>query len=138
MAGRRCGGSGFGRGALCGELKDPATLEEKDLRRTHPRFSADNWPRNLALIERFKALAASAGLTSAQLALAWVLAHGDHVHAIPGTTSIAHLRQNFVGLAKPVAPEILDRAGAMINQQSVSGHRYPEVMRGRIETEDFG
>jgi aryl-alcohol dehydrogenase-like predicted oxidoreductase len=125
------------RGALCGELRDPATLEEKDLRRTHPRFSADNWPRNLALIEQFASLAASAELTPAQLALAWVLAQGDHVHAIPGTTSVAHLRQNFAAWDKPVATEVLERAGALINQQSVSGHRYPEVMRGTIDTEDF-
>jgi aryl-alcohol dehydrogenase-like predicted oxidoreductase len=125
------------RGALCGELKDPEALEEKDLRRTHPRFSAENWPSNLALIERFEALAASADLAPAQLALAWVLAHGDHVHAIPGTTSLAHLQQNFAALAGPVATEVLEQAGALINQQSVSGHRYPEVMRGTIDTEDF-
>lgn len=125
------------RGALCGELKDPSTLEENDLRRTHPRFSAENWPKNLTLIERFAALAKSEGLAPGQLALAWVLAQGDHVHAIPGTTNMSHLAQNFATLAKPIAAEILEQAGSLINQQSVSGHRYPESMRNTVDTEEF-
>lgn len=125
------------RGVLCGELRDPMTLAEKDLRRGHPRFSAENWPRNLALIDRFNALAAEAGVEPAQLALSWLLSRGDHIHAIPGTTNVAHLEENFATLSVKVSADVLDRAGAIINQQTVSGHRYPEVMRGTIDTEDF-
>ncbi len=62
--------SPVGRGALGGVLKDPATLEEQDLRTKMPRFNAENWPHNLALIERFAALAEDVGVTPAQLALA--------------------------------------------------------------------
>ncbi len=125
------------RGALGGELKDPQTLEDKDLRRSHPRFNAENWPSNLALIEQFNTLAAEHGIRPAQLALAWLLAQGDHVHAIPGTTSLEHLKENFAAASLAVADEALKQAGALINQQTVSGHRYPEVMRNTIDTEDF-
>lgn len=125
------------RGALGGELKDPQTLGEKDLRRSHPRFSTDNWPKNLAMIESFDALAAEAGLEPAQLALHWLLAQGDHVHAIPGTTSDDHMRENFAAAAAKVSDDVLAKAGALVNQQTVTGHRYPEVMRGTIDTEDY-
>src|SRR5690606_15230582 len=83
--------SPVGRGAFGGELKDPATLEELDLRAKMPRFNPENWPHNLALIERFVALADETGVTPAQLALHWVLSRGEHVHVIPGTTSAQHL-----------------------------------------------
>ena len=125
------------RGALGGELKDPATLGEKDLRRSHPRFSEENWPKNLALIEQFNAIADREGLKPAQLALGWVLAQGDHVHAIPGTTSDAHMRDNFAARDVTLSDAVLEEIGALINQRSVSGHRYPEVMRGTIDTEDY-
>jgi len=125
------------RGALGGVFRDPATLGEKDIRYTHPRFNAQNWPANLALIERFDALAAGAGITSAQLALAWVLAQGEHVHAIPGTTKLAHLEQTLAAGGLSVAPDVLAEAGALINQQTVSGHRYPDTMRRTIDTEDY-
>lgn len=125
------------RGALANALTDPLVLEEKDLRATHPRFSDDNWPRNMVLIRAFNALAAEAGITPAQLSLAWVLSRGDHVHAIPGTTSPVHLAENFAASEVAVSDEVLAKAGDIVNQQTVSGHRYPEVMRGTIDTEDF-
>lgn len=125
------------RGALGGELRDTASLADGDLRKSHPRFSDENWPKNLVLIERFDAIAAREGLKPAQLALAWVLSRGDHVHAIPGTTSIAHLEDNHAAASVTVADEVLEEIGALINQQTVSGHRYPQVMRNTIDTEDF-
>ncbi|MBD3729318.1 MAG: aldo/keto reductase [Sphingomonadales bacterium] len=125
------------RGVLGGEMKDPQALGENDLRRSHPRFQPDTWPHNLALVERFDAIAAREGIAPAQLALAWVLSRGEHVHAIPGTTSFAHLEQNIAAPQVAVAPAVLDEVGALINQQTVTGHRYPEVMRATIDTEDF-
>lgn len=125
------------RGALGGELTDPSILGEKDLRSSHPRFDAENWPKNLNLIKRFDAIAARAGVEPAQLALAWVLTLGDHLHAIPGTTSEPHMRENFAATAVDVPADALEEAAALINQGSVSGHRYPEVMRHTIDTEDF-
>ncbi|RIJ14331.1 aldo/keto reductase [Henriciella mobilis] len=125
------------RGALARGVKDPSTLPDKDLRRTHPRFDETNWPANLALVEQFNALADGAGITPAQLALSWVLSRGDHVHVIPGTASIPHLEENFETLALNVSQDVLDKADRLINQSTVSGHRYPERLQRTIDTEDF-
>lgn len=125
------------RGALAGELKDPATLGEKDLRRSHPRFSTENWPKNLSLIEQFDAIAAREALAPARLSLAWLLAQGEHVHAIPGTTNIDHMKENFDGATTIVSDRVLAEVSALINQKTVCGHRYPEVMRSTIDTEDY-
>ena len=75
-------------------MRDPAMLEERDLRTKMPRFQPDNWPQNLMLIEQFVALAEQAGVTPAQLALKWVLSRGHNVHVIPGTTNLQHLADN--------------------------------------------
>ena len=125
------------RGVLAGTFRDPKLLGETDIRYNHPRFNAENWPKNLALIDRFNALAAGASLHPAELALAWVLAQGDHVHAIPGTSKADHLAINLAAAGTAVSHEVLAEAGALINQQTVSGHRYPEAMRKTIDTEDF-
>lgn len=129
--------SPLARGALGGELEDPQALGEKDLRRTMPRFAPGNWPLNRALIDRFDVLAAGAGLAPAQLALAWLLAQGEHVHAIPGTTKRSHLSENFAARALTVAPAVLAEAGTILSQDTVSGHRYAEAMRATIDTEDY-
>ena len=129
--------SPVGRGALAGLLRDPATLEEQDLRTKMPRFSAENWPHNLALIDRLDALAAQAGVTAAQLALASVLSRGEHVHVIPGTTDLQHLADNHAAWGLPVAREVLDAADALINENTVAGHRYHDAIRPTIDTEEF-
>ena len=85
-----------------------------DLRRSHPRFDDRNWPHNLKLIEQFDALARANGVAPAQLALAWILARGDHVHAIPGTTAIPHMHENFASADLVIDGEVLDAAGKLI------------------------
>ncbi len=129
--------SPVGRGALCGDITAPEALGGKDIRLSMPRFSPEHWPANLALIEQLAALAAEAGATPAQLSLAWVLAQGEHLHAIPGTRSAAHFDQNHVTLTLDIAPDVLARAGEIINQQTVSGHRYSQSMNASIDTEDY-
>ena len=129
--------SPLGRGALAGLLEDPATLEDSDLRTKMPRFDAENWPHNRALIERLVALAAEAGVTAAQLALAWVLSRGDRVHVIPGTTSLRHLEDNHRAGELEVADDVLAAAGALINEHTVAGHRYHAAIRPTIDTEEF-
>lgn len=125
------------RGALGGELRDPSTLGDNDLRSSHPRFNDENWPQNLKLVEQFNAIAAREQIEPAQLALAWVLSRADHIHAIPGTRFAAHAEQNLAASDMLVSDTVLEDVGAIINQQTVSGHRYPEVMRSTIDTEDF-
>jgi aryl-alcohol dehydrogenase-like predicted oxidoreductase len=129
--------SPLGRGALAGLLEDPATLEDSDLRTKMPRFQPDNWPHNRALIDRLAALAREAGVTAAQLALAWVLSRGDHVHVIPGTTNPEHLEDNHRAGGIEVSPDLLGAAGALINEETVAGHRYHDAIRPTIDTEEF-
>ena len=125
------------RGALADPSLDPDKLEDKDLRKNHPRFSNEHWARNKSLVGKFEALAKQAAIAPAQLSLAWVLSRGDHVHAIPGTRSIAHLEENLSALNVTISQQTLDTADALINQATVSGHRYPEGMRRTIDTEEF-
>jgi aryl-alcohol dehydrogenase-like predicted oxidoreductase len=129
--------SPVGRGALGGELSDIAALEEKDLRRGMPRFQGAHWEHNRPLLDGFEGLAAEAQVTPAQLALAWVLARGEHVHAIPGTRTIAHFDQNHVAGDLALDAAILDRADALINRQTISGDRYPAGIQATIDTEEF-
>ncbi len=129
--------SPLGRGALAGELKDPATLEDSDLRTKMPRFQPANWPRNRALIERLSELAEEAGVSAAQLALAWALSRGDHVHVIPGTTNTQHLELNHRAWGLDVPRDVLDAADVLINEDTVAGHRYHDAIRPTIDTEEF-
>jgi aryl-alcohol dehydrogenase-like predicted oxidoreductase len=129
--------SPVGRGALGGVLRDPSALEETDLRPRMPRFQPQNWPHNLAVIERFEALARDNGFTPAQLALRWVLEQGDHCHVIPGTTSIAHLAENMAAASLPLPEGVIEEAGRIINHQTIHGHRYHDAIRPTIDTEEF-
>ncbi len=129
--------SPVGRGALAGGVRDVDALPKGDLRKHMPRFDAENWPANLALIDAFAAIAAAQGVTPAQLSLAWVLSRGDHVVAIPGTANAAHLEQNIARWDWQPSPQLLDEIGRLINQQTVAGHRYGPAIRSTIDTEDY-
>lgn len=130
--------SPVGRGVLANGITDVAALAENDLRRGMPRFKAENWPANRALVDAFCAIAAEEGVTPAQLSLAWVLAQGDHIVAIPGTASVAHLEENVAKADWVIPAETAERIDALINQQTVAGPRYGEVMQRTIDTEMFG
>ncbi|MGI8392532.1 aldo/keto reductase [Leucobacter sp. W1038] len=125
------------RGFLADGVADPARLTEKDIRRAMPRFQAENWPINAALLPRWHALAAEAGCTPAQLALAWLLSRGEHVIPIPGTTNIAHMRENFAARDLAVDPALLAQAGELISQATVSGPRYNPVGNSEVDAETF-
>lgn len=125
------------RGFLADAVADPGLLAEKDLRRGMPRFQAEHWTRNAALLPSWRALAAEAGCTPAQLALAWVLSRGAHVVALPGTTSIAHLRDDFAAVDLAVPSDVLARAGELIGPATVSGSRYNAAQAADVDTEAF-
>ena len=129
--------SPVGRGALANGVGDPAALGEGDIRPGMPRFQGANWQHNRGLLERFNALAAAAGVTPAQLSLGWVLAQGDHVVAIPGTKSVAHLEENIARWDWAIPAELAAQVDALINHQTVAGHRYAAPMQATIDTEDF-
>ena len=125
------------RGVLANGVPDVQALVDKDLRRTMPRFDEVNWPRNLALVNRFNGLAASHGVTPAQLSLAWVLSRGEHVVAIPGTANTDHLAENIARSDWQMPAELAAELDALINQQTVSGPRYSKAAQSTVFTEEF-
>jgi len=129
--------SPLARAFLTGTLHDPSTLEAKDLRRTMPRFEAAHYAANLRLLPRYQAIAAELGCTPGQLALAWLLARAAHIVPIPGTANIEHLRENVGAAALQLAPDVVARVDALINQQTVSGVRYSASAQADVDTETF-
>ena len=125
------------RGYLTGTLRDVSTLATKDIRRGMPRFEPANYAANLRLLDGLAALAAQAGCSMVQLALAWLLAQGEHIVPIPGTTSIAHLEENLGADAVSLTPAIVQRAGALIDRYTVTGPRYNASTQTEIDTEEF-
>jgi len=125
------------RGFLSGELRDINTLAEKDLRRNMPRFNSDNYPQNLLLLDKIAPLADRENCTIAQLSLAWVLSRGEHVVAIPGTTNLSHLEDNFKAGSIALAAETIAQLDAIMNQDTVVGPRYNAGTQKEIDTEEF-
>lgn len=125
------------RGFFSGTVRDANALDVKDIRRAMPRFQGDNLVANLKLLDGFNALAAEAGCTPNQLALAWLLAQGEHIIPIPGTTSIAHLEEDVAAAEVVLSPATLQRADALINQRTVTGPRYNAATQTEIDTEEF-
>ncbi len=125
------------RGYLCGILEDPSVLQAKDLRNHMPRFHGENWEKNKALLVEYRQISEEIGCTMAQLALAWVLAQGDHIIAIPGTTNIQHMKDNYEAAEVVLSENQLGRLDALINQNTVSGPRYNAATQAEIDTEEF-
>lgn len=120
--------SPLGRGALTGALKNLDGLSDTDFRRGLPRFQAENFDANLALISMLEQMAANKGVTAGQLALAWVLAQGDFIVPIPGTTKIANLEKNVAAADISLSPAELQELGDLLSPTKVKGERYPESM----------
>lgn len=116
--------SPLGRGFLTGAIRSPDDFEADDFRRTNPRFTGENFARNLALVDKVRALAADKGCTPAQLALAWVLARGPQVVPIPGTRRIANLDDNLGALAVQLDTRDLVDIDAVFPAGAAAGTRY--------------
>jgi aryl-alcohol dehydrogenase-like predicted oxidoreductase len=86
--------SPLGHGFLTGDIRSPEQLSDDDWRKTNPRFTGENFRLNLRIVDEVKAVAAEAGATSAQVALAWLLAQGDDIAPIPGTKRVARVEEN--------------------------------------------
>ncbi|KAF7297116.1 Aldo-ket-red domain-containing protein [Mycena indigotica] len=86
--------SPLGRGLITGRFRSAADFGENDLRRSIPRFSAENFPKNLALADAFKTLGEKYDATPAQTALAWLLAQDPHLVPIPGATALTRVEEN--------------------------------------------
>lgn len=130
LAATRALGIGFvaysplGRGFLSGAIKSPDDFEPNDSRRIFPRYQGENFYRNLALVEKLNEKAARLGVTSAQLALAWVLAKG--VTAIPGTKRRTYLEANVAASALVLSDADLAELEAVMPVGSAAGAAYPE------------
>ncbi|MGI9261378.1 MAG: aldo/keto reductase [Woeseiaceae bacterium] len=130
--------SPLARGYLTGRLRDVDSLIEKDFRRNMPRFWPDNYAANLALVDDLSTLAESTGCTPGQLSLAWLLAVGEHIIPIPGTTNADHLLENYAAGDLDLDENTVEMAGNIINRHTVTGDRYVAATLAEIDTEQFG
>ena len=119
--------SPLGRGFLTGEITKVADLQEDDWRRYSPRFQEENFEQNLVLVKKIEEMAAEKNCTSAQLALAWVLAQGKDVAPIPGTKRKTYLEENVAALGLELTPEDLKRIEEICPRGVAAGSRYPEA-----------
>jgi len=127
--------SPVGRGFLAGAIGPNPTYAPGDLRAAMPRFQGEALAANLKLLERFKALAAEAGCTPAQLCLAWLLAKDETLVPIPGTTRVDHMIENAKAAEIRLSPETVARVDEIVNEKTVTGHRYSEALQAAIDTE---
>jgi len=123
------------RGLLAGAVHDDHYVQG-DIRLHMPRFIGPNLSHNLEAIIGFDALAAELDCTPAQLSLAWVLAQGNHIVPIPGTTSIAHLEEDVGAADLALTPDITARIDAIF-AGTIRGPRYAAAMQAQIDTETF-
>ncbi|HFK7187389.1 TPA: aldo/keto reductase [Serratia odorifera] len=118
--------SPLGRGFLTGAIQRPDDLAEDDFRRSNPRFQGDNFARNLALVDKVGELARSKGVTPSQLALAWVMAQGEHIVPIPGTKRRRYLEENVAASSITLSEQELAAIEAVFPLQAAAGARYGE------------
>ena len=124
------------RGFLCGPM-DVTAFDPKDIRRSMPRFAADNYARNAQLLPAYQQLAREAGCTPAQLAIAWLLHQGPDILPIPGTTRIDHLTDDLGAADVKLSGEMLAQLDALINPRTVHGDRYNDQANREVDTERF-
>jgi len=116
--------SPLGRGFLSGRFKSPDDFPEDDFRKNHPRFQGENFEKNLALVREVEKMAEEKGCTTAQLALAWVLAQGDDIVPIPGTKHVRYLDENIGALEVRLTADDLKRLDAILPPGAAAGERY--------------
>jgi aryl-alcohol dehydrogenase-like predicted oxidoreductase len=118
--------SPLGRGFLTGQITSSEDFPDDDFRKFHPRFQGENFARNIALVREVEELAREKGCTTAQLALAWVLAQGEDVVPIPGTRHRQYLDENIGALEVKLTSEDLRRLDEILPPGAAAGERYHE------------
>jgi aryl-alcohol dehydrogenase-like predicted oxidoreductase len=119
--------SPLGRGFLSGRFKSPDDFEEGDFRKHNPRFEGENFQKNLELVERVKEIADEKGATPGQLALAWVLAQGEDIVPIPGTTKVNNLEENVAAAEIELTDPELERIDEVVPKGVAAGDRYADM-----------
>jgi aryl-alcohol dehydrogenase-like predicted oxidoreductase len=118
--------SPLGRGFLTGQFKRPEDIPEDDFRRFNPRFQGENFYKNLDLVRHVEALAQAKGATPAQIALAWVMAQGEDVVPIFGSTKRSRVEENLKALDIALTPAELQEIDRLLPKGSTAGTRYAE------------
>ncbi len=124
--------SPLGRGFLTGQIKKFEDFAADDYRRFSPRFQGENFEKNLQLVSKIEQLAQKKNCTTSQLALAWVMAQGDHIFPIPGTKHIKYLEENVGALNVHLSADELKEIDTIAPKGAAAGMRYPEAMMGSI------
>jgi len=129
--------SPLGRGFLGGKIRNMGLLTEKDIRHTMPRFQGEGFVANLKVLDELVALANEQNITVAQLALAWVLAQGDHVLAIPGTRFEDCAEQNLASAGLHLDESVITKAGKIMSPMTVSGERWSDKLLKEVDSEQY-
>jgi aryl-alcohol dehydrogenase-like predicted oxidoreductase len=122
--------SPLGRGFLTGKIRSAEQLADNDSRAANPRFTGENFDHNLRLVEQVEAVAAEAGATPAQVALAWLLAQGDNIAPIPGTRRVSRVEENIAADAVTLTAE---QAATLTNLPPAAGDHHNEAQMKMIE-----
>ncbi|MFD2755352.1 aldo/keto reductase [Comamonas terrae] len=129
--------SPMGRGFLSGKLQGVDGLVKGDIRASMPRFAPEAYARNLRLLAPMQAIAEKAGCTLAELAIAWVLHQGEHVIALPGTTSVDHLLEDVRGGGVRLDAAVLAELDELFKPEAIAGDRYALQAQGEVDTEKY-
>jgi aryl-alcohol dehydrogenase-like predicted oxidoreductase len=125
--------SPLGRGFLAGSIASAAELAERDLRRVlGGRFTEDALAHNRGWLERLEAFASARSVTTAQVALAWLLHRDDSVIPIPGTRRAARAKENAAAAELAFSPADLAEIERIVSEGGVRGHRYPAAMQEQL------
>jgi aryl-alcohol dehydrogenase-like predicted oxidoreductase len=119
--------SPLGRGMFSGAIRSQDDFAPEDFRRNLPRFQDENFRRNLLLVEKLKAIALRKDCTPSQLALAWVLAQGDDVVPIPGTTRRRHLEENLASTSLALTAQERLEIESVMPMGAAAGNRYADM-----------
>ena len=120
--------SPLGRGMLTGSYSSPDDFEEGDFRKFAPRYSPENFPKNLQLAHDLAAVAKEKGCTPAQLVLKWLMAQGEEVIPIPGTKKLKYLEDNLGAFSVDLPPAEEQKVRKLVEKAEIRGARYPEAM----------
>jgi aryl-alcohol dehydrogenase-like predicted oxidoreductase len=122
--------SPLGHGFLTGQIRSPEQLAGDDWRKTTPRFTGENFQRNLRIVDEVEAVASEAGATPAQVALAWLLAQGDDIAPIPGTKRVSRVEENTAADQLELIAEQIERLNSLT---PAAGERHEEAQMATID-----
>jgi aryl-alcohol dehydrogenase-like predicted oxidoreductase len=122
--------SPLGHGFLTGKIRSPQQLADDDWRKTNPRFTGENFHRNLRIVDEVEAVASEADATPAQVALAWLLAQGDDIAPIPGTKRVSRVEENIAADQLQLSAEQIERLNGLT---PAAGERHEEAQMATID-----